>query len=388
MSLQSWLLETEENTHKAVPTAPGNQSGPYISESAAEHKTHPWWKVMCLTGVDYFSTLGYQPGIAALAAGAIAPFATLILILITLFGAVPIYSRVAQESPRGEGSVAMLERLLHGWRGKLFVLALLGFALTDFIITITLSAADATAHIIENPYAPAWSHDQRVTITLVLIGLLGGVFLKGFKEAIGIAVVLVVVYLGFNIATLVAAMNDLLHHPEYIPRWQAALGGSATEILKREFANPTLSISVAALTIFPALALGLSGFETGVAVMPLVRSRDGSMQRRIQSTRKLLLSAALIMSVFLLFSSITTTLIIPAEEFKKGGEANGRALAYLTHKYFGDAVGTVYDVSTILILWFAGASAMAALLNLVPRYLPRYGMAPEWARASRPSTLR
>lgn len=368
------------------------------------HRQHPWWQVMCLTGVDYFSTLGYQPGIAFLAAGALSPVATLILVLLTLFGALPIYNRVAAESPHGEGSISMLEHLLPRWKGKLFVLVLLGFVATDFIITITLSAADATAHIIENPFTPELFKHQ-VGITLVLVALLGGVFLRGFKEAIGIAVILVGIYLTLNLVVVGFGIYELVTHPYHFPEWKQALFQHP-----RVHGNAWLIVGVS-LILFPKLALGLSGFETGVAVMPLVQgdedlsevdwedihtTRTGGrpqprthqlLESRIRNTRKLLRTAAVIMSVMLITSSMVTSILIPAEKFQEGGEANGRAIAYLAHHFFGDIFGTVYDLSTIAILWFAGASALAGLLNIVPRYLPRYGMAPQWARATRPLAL-
>ncbi len=352
-----------------------DQPGPFVEHA---HQ-YPWWQVMCLTGVDYFSTLGYQPGIAFLAAGFLSPVATLLLILLTLFGALPIYRRVAENSPNGQGSISMLEELLPRWRGKAFVLCLLGFAATDFVITITLSAADATAHVIGNPFFPAAFHHQ-LGMTIVLLTMLSAVFLKGFKEAIGLAVVIVGVYLVLNVVVLADALTEIARHPEYLPRWQHQLFS--------QHGNPLMMLA-AAFIVFPKLALGLSGFETGVAVMPLVKGEIGpnDVEGRIKNTKKLLGTAALMMSVLLMGSSVVTTLLIPSEAFAPGGAASGRALAYLAHQRLGEWFGTVYDLSTISILWFAGASALAGLLNLVPKYLPRYGMAPEWTKATRPLVL-
>ncbi|MFJ9352403.1 APC family permease [Streptomyces sp. NPDC101237] len=374
--LRAWMLEGLSDMGRS-----GGHTGPH-AQPEAPHKGQRWWRVMCLTGVDYFSTLGYQPGIAALAAGLLSPIATIVLVVVTLAGALPVYRRVAAESPHGEGSIAMLERLLSFWQGKLFVLTLLGFAATDFLITITLSAADASTHLVENPHLTDALQGKQMIITLVLVALLGAVFLKGFLEAIGVAVALVGIYLALNVVVVIVGIYHVVTAEHVITDWTTAL--------TTEHGNVFVMIGVA-LIVFPKLALGLSGFETGVAVMPHVQGDAGDTEERptgrIRDTRKLLTTAALIMSCFLIATSFITTLLIPEKEFRSGGDANGRALAYLAHEYLGNAFGTVYDVSTICILWFAGASAMAGLLNLMPRYLPRYGMAPHWARAVRPMVI-
>lgn len=360
---------------------------PLDEHTGEEVRTQPWYKVIWLTGVDYFSTLGYQPGIALLAAGAVAPVATTILVLVTLLGAVPIYAQVAGRSFAGQGSIAMLEKLLSGWWGKALVLILLGFAATDFVITMTLSSADAAMHAVENPLLHPWLGGHQVGITVLLLTLLAAMFLRGFQEAIEIATFATIPYLALNVVVLARCGWYILTHPSLVPEWSRAL----------EVRGDPAMVAAAALLVFPKLALGLSGFETGVSVMPLVdggaedagrgRRAASPPKGRIRNTRRLMITAALIMSVLLLSSSFVTTLLIPEKDYVAGGKANGRAIAFLAHKYMGPLFGTIYDFWTILILSLAGASAMAGLLHLIPRYLPRFGMAPQWALLARPLVL-
>ena len=362
---------------------------------------------MCLCGVDYFSTLGYQPSIAFEGAGTLAPLATLILVLVTLFGAYPVYSYVAGQTPDGVGSIGMIERLVGGWKGKLSVLVLIGFAATDFVITKTLSAADAAAHLVSNAmwleYTPPFLHGQML-VAVTLLVLLGGMFLKGYSEVVGVATFLVALFLGLSFVIVGSGVWYLVAHPALLATWLAEISAGEYHLHEPPLAGTGLLVALGiSLLIFPKLALGMSGFETGVLHVHLVKGTDADPsdeKARIANTRKLLLVAAVIMSFFLIGSSLVTgtNTIIPAEEFVTEpvkGKAIDRALAYVAHgesphlvsPLFGPVFGTIYDISTILILWFAGASAMAGLLNMVPRYLPRYGMAPEWAAAYRPHVL-
>ena len=362
---------------------------------------------MCLCGVDYFSTLGYQPSIAFEGAGTLAPIATLILVLVTLFGALPVYAHVAGETPDGVGSIGMIERLFHGWWNKIIVLVLVGFAATDFVITKTLSAADAAAHLISNEvYAaqmPAFFESQSV-VTCFLLLLLCAMFMRGFSEVIGLALVLVVGYLGMTAIVVGAGLFHLVTHPTLLQHWFSEISSGHYHLEHAPLSGSGLWVVLGiACIVFPKLALGMSGFETGVLQIHLMegtKDDPNDPAARIANTQKLLFTAALIMSVFLIGSSLVTgtDTLIPAAELQLEpvkGKAMDRALAYIAHgesphpicPLFGRVFGTVYDISTILILWFAGASAMAGLLNMVPRYLPRYGMAPEWASAYRPLVI-
>ncbi|MEO7918644.1 MAG: hypothetical protein ABIT01_04220, partial [Thermoanaerobaculia bacterium] len=249
------------------------------------------------------------------------------------------------------------------------------------IITMTLSAADAAEHACENPYLGQLLGGHQLAVTIGLLALLAGVFLRGFRDAIGVAMIVGIPYIALNAVVIGRCLVEIARRPELVGNWSSALHAQGDPV----------ALLLAAALVFPRLALGLSGFETGVAVMPLVENgpetpeaKDPRPMGRIAGTSKLLTGAALLMSVFLLSSSFAATLLVPEQAFRVGGAASGRALAWLAHRYLGAGVGTLYDLSTIAILWFAGASAMAGILNLIPRYLPRFGMSPAWVARARP----
>lgn len=390
----------------------------------------PWPAVLCLIGLDYFSTLAYQPSMAFEAAGRVAPFGTIVVVLVTLFAALPVYAYVAGRSPDGHGSLGLLERWVRGWKGKTLILVLLGFIATDFVITKTISAADAAEHIIASPlwgrcldalaslddvlrpsFSPpflrsvldVWDRQLVVTVILLLLGFAFWAFFRlGFtRRVIQLAVFVVAAYLLLNAIVIGSGLWHLRTHPEVLQSWfNAVIRGDWGLRQPHAASQGTWAIALLCLVSFPSMALGLSGFELSMVVMPLVRGDekdgDGEPPRfagRVRNTRKLLLAAALVMSVYLVGSVLVTSTLIPPAALFEHGEANHRALAYLAHggaldgggsatdlnPIFGEVFGAVYDLSTIFILCLAGASVTIGLRDLVPRYLHRFGMELDWA---------
>src|SRR5262245_4799585 len=395
-----------------VPATPGQPAD-------LQRKPGPeyfWLWVMCLLGVDYFSTLAYQPSITFEVAGRLGPLATVFVVLVTLCAVLPVYYYVAGRSSRGLGSIALLERVVHGWRGKTLILIILGFAATDFVMLKTISLADAAVHVINNEYQPwqealdklaRWGNatglelfgeqdffDKQLVVTL-LLGIVGFVFWfllrKGFnRNVIVIAVPLVALYLLLNAIIIGSGLITLAQNPDVLHAW-------AENLHQGQWDTPHVfdgtfgwgALALLCIAFFPQLALGLSGFELSLILMPQVKTKTADKaaehRLRVRNTRKVLITAALIMSVFLLGSVLVTSLLIPPDAMREGGPAAFRALAYLAHggeltlsgelsPLFGVLFGTLYDVTTILMLVLAGTSVMTALAALLPQFLLRFGM--------------
>lgn len=385
----------------------------------------PWPLLLGLVGLDYFSTLAYQPSIAYEFAGLLSPLVTAGVVLLTLIAALPVYAYIAGRSPPWQGSIAMLERLVRGWRGKFLVLILLGFAATNFVFTRTLSAADAAVHVLQNPVPAwqarldtwaAWGADPRVgadsplwhywnrqvvtTLLLLLISfLLWPIVWHGFaKRLVQAAAGLVAVYLLLTLIVLGSGAVYLARHPGIAEAWWAAVragdwGATATGD------GSAWSIVKAGLWLLPKLILGLSGFEISLVAMPLVKGRPGDDPKRpagqVANTRKLLVTSAGLMTVLLLGSALVTTLLIAPAAMTTPGQAKERAIAYLAHggpladgtpgtdlnPLFGPTFGSIYDCATVLVLCLAGASVILGLRTMIPQYLPRFGMELHWAGA-------
>src|SRR5262245_57818578 len=358
-----------------------------------------WPAILGLVGLDYFSTLAYQPSIAYEMAGRFAPLATAAVVVLTCFGLLPVYCYIAGRSPPGHGALGLLEQLVHGWRGKILVLVLLGFVATNFVFTRTLSTADAAVHLVHNP-SPVWQEklselslagqqikplsdnivvrwvsdiwSRQLVATLLLLSLnflLWPIAGRGFtRRLVLIAGALVALYLVLTAVVIGSGLIYVARHPELAEGWWSDIRCGAWGIDRPRWAGTDAwSLVGMSIWLLPKLALGVSGFEMSLAVVPLLRDdKCGQVAR----TRRVLIGAALIMSVFLLGSALVTTLLMDATSLQPGGAGHERALAAMAHgqalpkdvpvddvnPLFGLGFGTVYDVATILVLCLAGVS--------------------------------
>jgi hypothetical protein len=402
---------------------------PATLRAASIPAPNPWPLVLCLIGVDYFSTLAYLPSIAVEAAGPLAPFAAGGVVLVTFLLALPVYWYVVGRSHDGRGATGLLEDLIPGWRGKLVVLTLLGFVAADFVITRSLSLADAAIHLIRNPHGqrllsqvPArllgsdhalWPPLEyllrRITQPQVAITLGLSVVSFGFwlvlKRSIGRKILYVTAgavacYLTLVAIVIVSTFVFVAQHREIWQSWLDAThaigqtGGESAASLPHARLSAWMSVI---LWSFPQMALGLSGFEMIMTVVPRVSGgvgqEAGTLAGRVRNSRKLMLTAASVMALYLVSAVLVTTLVVPGAALAPGGEAEHRALAYLAHgspvadginstsvsPLFGDRFGDVFDLSSAFILCLAGASVTMGLQNLLPHYLNRLGMDVSWA---------
>lgn len=393
---------------------------PPLSNSGSKKRVdeHYWLWVLCVLGLDYFSTLAYQPSITFRETGILGPLATAAVVLVTLFGALPVYCYLAGRSPGGQGSLGILEKLIRGWRGKTLVLILLGFAATDFTMLKSLSLADASVHVLHQhdgdpregvqqvvgmlqQHAADWLGDDASAIfddqliVTILLGIIGFVFWfvlrKGFsRNVMLLAVPLVALYLLLTGILIAGGVWTLCEQPEIVTAWlDQVQHGHLQE--DRDVEGWGL-VALACLLALPKLALGLSGFEMSMILMPQVKGKSGERPptTRINNTRKVLVLAAVIMSLYLLGAVLVTTLLIPPAAFAH--DANNRALAYLAHggplsngaerllPICDTAFGTLYDTVAVLILCLAGTSVMTALSVLLPQFLLRFGMEFRWSQ--------
>jgi hypothetical protein len=386
---------------------------------------YAWWLVLCVVGLDYFSTLSYLPSIAVEAAanagGAmLAPLVVGGVVLVTLCAALPVYLYVVGRSPHGKGATGLLESLVHGWFGKLLILVLLGFIGTDFVITRTLSVADASAHLLRDPVLQWWAENSesvraacpeclqseylwnkqlQLTVVLSLIGFVFWALLRrGFTPwLLRLSVGVVVFYLVLTAVIVSSGVIYLALNPDGLQEWWTVTVPHQVNERAGHPVDYLLPLSVMFLVTFPQMALGLSGFELSMADAPLVRGSPGDdpvrPRGRIRNTRLMLFAAVLLMSLFIVSSVLVVTLLVPEQALGNEGPAAHRALAYLAHgselnggtaaaavnPIFGPWFGTIYDLSTVLILLLAGASATVSLREVVPYYLARFGMQLEWA---------
>ena len=328
--------------------------------------TYAWWLVLCVVGLDYFSTLAYLPSMAVDKSGRdFAVLTAFLLSAITLFVALPIYLYIAGRSPNGMGVTGLLESHFRGWGGKLLILFLLGFVAADFVITRTLSTADASLHLLHNSYWKAhvedmsqirdslrsslparlqgpttdqvldwWNEQVTVTVIMSIVGFaLYFYFLRGFTRRFMMAAgVIASLFVLLNGVVIVSSLIYLANHPEYIQNWAAFQRVTSD-------ADPiSLVFSLLlnnAFVDFPVLALGLGGFELSLASIGLVCGRpddDPSRPRgRIRNARKLLVAAAMLMGLSVFGSVLSVTLLVPTGDMRGNGPAKNRALAYLAH---------------------------------------------------------